>query len=799
MEPSRILIVEDEIIIARELEARLIAMGYEVTAIASSGPEAIEQAGLTKPDLILMDIVIKGDMDGIEAASEIRRIHQIPVIYLTAYTDKKTLERARITEPFGYIVKPFSERELEANIEMALYKHRMETHLRKMERWMTDTVNGHPYAVVAADIDGKITLFNRAAEVITEWDQVEAVGKKLGEILRLMYKSSGKAVPLELAVNTPVVCFADDTVLIDRSNREIPIDNTTSCIRDAEDKPKGTVSVFRDVTDQRHVGLANLNSDVTLATTQAVNVQGMLQLCAESMVRNLDAAFARIWTLDTTLGNTLVLQASAGMYTHLNGTHGKVPVGELKIGRIAQTREPHLTNDVPNDPLISDPEWARAQRMVAFAGYPLLVDNRLVGVLAMFARHTLSDTVLETLGSISRAVAIGIDRKRLEERLAQTAKMEAIGRLAGGVAHDFNNLLMVISGGSEILLGKNDLSPESRNLLEEIAKAGKRAESLTRQLLAFSRKQTVELRVIDLNGLVTGMEKMLKRLVGEDIDLRVELDPDVEIVRVDPGQIEQVLMNLVINSRDAMPQGGKITIETSNTELDDYYEQAHPDAKAGNYVQLAVSDTGCGMSAEVIERIFEPFFTTKDLGKGTGLGLATVFGVVKQLEGSIEVYSELEIGTTFKIYLPRVETESPVGQPPVYLEPMPEGTETILLVEDEGAVRQLCRRVLEGCGYHVVEAGNGLEALEISESFEGPIHLVLTDVVMPGLGGRSFAEQLSKKRSGVPILYMSGYTDDAVIRHGILRAETAFIQKPFTPSALATRVRRILDAEGGKS
>jgi PAS domain S-box-containing protein len=398
-------------------------------------------------------------------------------------------------------------------------------------------------------------------------------------------------------------------------------------------------------------------------------------------------------------------------------------------------------------------------------------------------------------GTFMGALAMVADiteRKLLEDQLLQSQKMEAVGRLAGGIAHDFNNLLGVILGYGDLLLRRID-EPSLRAKLEQIVKAGERASVLTRQLLAFSRKQVLEPRVLDLNSLVTEMDTMLRRLIGEDIHLVTVVDGALGRVRADPGQLEQVLMNLVVNARDAMPAGGRLTIETANVDPDQPYSAEQASVRSGPQVMLAVSDTGSGMDAETRRRIFEPFFTTKRPGQGTGLGLATVYGIVKQSGGHIEVYSELGQGTSFKIYLPRVDQEAEAITA-VTKTPPARGAETVLLVEDEDALRELARQVLEGHGYTVLEARSGVAALELAETHAGPIHLLVTDVVMPQMPGRELAEQLAVRLPALRVLFMSGYAEQAVLRHGVLGEGTAFIQKPFGPDSFLTKVREVLDA-----
>jgi len=385
------------------------------------------------------------------------------------------------------------------------------------------------------------------------------------------------------------------------------------------------------------------------------------------------------------------------------------------------------------------------------------------------------------------------DARKLEEQFRHAQKMEAVGRLAGSVAHDFNNLLSVILSASEMLL--EDLKPVDpiRPEIEAIKRAGDRAAALTRQLLAFSRQQVLAPRVLSVNDVVGEAEKMFHRLLGEDIELVTRCDRGVSLIKADPGQLDQIIMNLAVNARDAMPDGGKLTIETCDAILDQSYATEHFDVVPGAYVMLAMSDTGSGMDKETQARIFEPFFTTKEAGKGTGLGLSTVFGIVKQNGGHIWVYSEPGRGTTFKLYFPKAH-ESEVAPRPITAPTKLEGTETILLVEDQDDVRQIAQQVLRRYGYHVIEAKNAGEALLTCENHARTIHLLLTDVVMPQMSGRQLAERLGKIRADMKVLFMSGYTDNAVVHHGILDSGIAYLQKPLVPDMLARRVREVLDS-----
>ncbi len=458
---------------------------------------------------------------------------------------------------------------------------------------------------------------------------------------------------------------------------------------------------------------------------------------------------------------------------------------EVMAGKILRNREERSV-DAQDNPIvyltIKVPLLDAAGEPTGLLGISRDITDR---VAAAEAERSAAEALRQTEAALRRS----------EEQMRQAQKMEAVGRLAGGVAHDFNNLLSVILSYSNLAI--DDLKPGDplRRDLEEISKASERAAELTRQLLAFSRQQVLQPRVVHLGEIVGAVERMLRRLLGEDVELTLLVAPDLGRVLADPGQLEQVVMNLAVNARDAMPEGGKLTIELSNVELDATYVSAHFGVAAGHYVMLAVSDTGTGMDAATRARIFEPFFTTKEVGKGTGLGLATVFGIVQQSGGHVGVYSEPGRGSTFKVYLPR--TDRTAEDVPAAAKPaLTRGSETVLLVEDEDQVRAVGCAILRRHGYKVLEAANGGEAFLIARDFPDEIHLLLTDVVMPRVSGRKLAEQLAPQRPAMRVLFASGYTDDAIVRHGVLEAGVAFIQKPFKPDALVRKVREVLDARG---
>jgi two-component system, cell cycle sensor histidine kinase and response regulator CckA len=569
----------------------------------------------------------------------------------------------------------------------------------------------------------------------------------------------------------------------------------------------GVLTVVTDLSERKRVEMAlvervrvaALVADVGMALTADQTLRKILQNCCEAMVTNLGASLARIGTLN---GATKVLQleGSAGMYTQIEGVDSTSDA-KFNLALIVGERRPHVTNDLQNDSRAVDPEWARRERMRSFAGYPLLVGGDLVGVMVMYARDPLSDVAIKGLASIADAIAVRIRGKAaeqaniaLEEQLRQSQKMEAVGRLAGGVAHDFNNLLSVVLSYSEMVISDLKTGDPIRGDVEEIYRAGVRAAELTRQLLMFSRQQVIETKVVNLNDLLSGMGKMLGRLVGEDVELTSVPGAALGRVQVDPGSIEQVIMNLAINARDAMPIGGKLTMETANVVLDEEYAGSHLGAKPGSYVMLSVTDTGTGMDKATMAQIFEPFFTTKEKGKGTGLGLSTVFGILQQSGGSIWVYSEPGLGTTFKIYLPRVDAKAEDSRAPKTPTTL-RGSETILLVEDEAQVRDVARGILRRHGYKILEALNAGEALLLCERHVGPIHLLLTDVVMPQWSGPELAKRLVQVRPDMKVLCMSGYTDDAAVRHGVIDAAFAYLQKPITVEGLTRKVRDVLDSK----
>ena len=779
--------------------------------------------------------------------------------------------------------------------------------------------------LLALDLNGRITLVNRYACSVLGWTEDELLGRDWIEtcLPARLRDTLGTTFHNLLGGDLSII----ENPILTKSGEERLIEWRNTLLRDDTGHVVGTFSSGSDITERKRAEeevrhraqLSALGAAVGLALTNTESFTHALGQCAGALVTHLEAAFARIWTLNERDG-VLELQASAGLYTHVNGSHGKVPLGELKIGRIARDRKPHLTNSVIGDAQVDDQEWAQREGMVAFAGHPLIVDDRVVGVMALFARHPLSDAVISALASVADHIALGIERHRgadalriaeermrfalqnanvgiwdmdyttgvhrwsetleaqyglqpgtfggtfeafverihpddrasvletvgkatksgadfstqhrsiwpdgtvrwlsgagrvllgghgepvravgitqditerhtLEEQFQQAQKMEAIGRLAGGVAHDFNNLLTVILGFCELLLADMDPDDARHADLAEIQKAGTRAAGLTRQLLAFSRKQIIEPALLDLNAIVADVRPMLARLIGEDVNVVVGAGRDLAPIKADRGQVEQIVMNLAVNARDAMPKGGTLTIETANVELDDDYAAAHFSAKSGQYVALTVTDTGTGMTPEVQARLFEPFFTTKVVGKGTGLGLATVHGIVMRSGGSVGVYSEVGKGASFKVYFPRADAEAIAARAPAAAAREHAGGETILVVEDADSLREATRRLLRRQGYAVLVAANADEAIKLFDSHPS-IDVLLTDVVMPGASGPELTKRLVERRPALKVIYMSGYTGDAIVQHGVLKPGIAFLHKPFTSDTLGRKIREVLD------
>lgn len=627
--------------------------------------------------------------------------------------------------------------------------------LRQSEERYRDLVENAHDIIYSHDLEGNYTSVNRAGEQITGYTHAESMAMNMRDTVAPEYTGRIREMMRRKLEGDEATSY--EMEILAKNGRRIAVEvNTKLMYQDGV--PVGVQGIARDITE-RKLAQAELNR---LAAAVKQTADSILITDPHGNIEYVNPAFERI----TGYSKEEVL--------------GKNP-RILKSGR--------------TDPAIYSELWETISQGGVWAGQ--LLNRKKDGTL--FNERATISAVFDDSGKIAHFLAVKQDithEIQLEEQLRQSQKMEAIGQLAGGVAHDFNNLLTAINGYSSLALQRIDENHPLRNYLEEIKKAGDRAANLTRQLLAFGRKQILQPSPINLNEVVNDMNKMLRRLIGEDITLIAKLDPLLKKIQADPGQIEQVLVNLVVNARDAMPQGGILTIETASVELDEEYVAKRLGTRPGNYVMLAVSDTGTGMDEQTKARIFDPFFTTKEKGKGTGLGLSTVYGIVKQSGGNIWVYSEPGRGTTFKVYLPQIEAVVTPAEKAKAEVPIPSGTETVLLVEDEDVVRGLARQILEQAGYKVIESSRGREAVRLYSESDRPIDLLLTDVVMPETSGKEVADQLTALNSKLKVLFMSGYTDEAIVHHGVLDSNIEFIQKPFTPAALARKVREVLDANG---
>jgi len=612
-------------------------------------------------------------------------------------------------------------------------------------------------AITSKTLEGIITSWNAGAERIYGYSSKEAIGKP-----------SSMLVPMDCPDETPEIleCLKRgetvdhfETVRLRKDGKEIQVEITISPIRDEMERIVGASTIARDISGRKR------------------REDELSRLAA--LVENSN---------DAIIGKTL-----DGIITHWNS--GAQRIYGYSAAEIIGKSVSILFPSGGSSEIIEMMEKIKGgERVVTSDTIRVRHDGKEIHVALTLSPIKDSGGQVFGVSTVARDVT---ENKRLEAMFRQSQKMEAVGQLAGGVAHDFNNLLGVILGYSELLLDRMSPSDPERKSIEEIQKASERGALLTRQLLAFSRKQVLEPKVLDLNAVVKGMEKMLHRIIGEHMESLVVLNPALGRVRADSGQLEQVILNLVVNARDAMLQGGKLTIETANVQLDAEYAAQHPSTVPGPHVMVSVSDTGCGMDEKTKAHIFEPFFSTKDSGKGTGLGLSTVYGIVKQSEGSIWVYSEVGIGTTFKVYLPRVDMALDIAPASDKFEKPKGGSQTILIVEDDGALLHVAHRSLEERGYAILTAQSPADAINICESHLGPIDLMVTDVVMPGMNGTQLATRLSALRPEMKVLYVSGYTDDTIVRHGVLEPGVAFLQKPFSARTLARKVGEVLSSKEG--
>ncbi|MDB5308239.1 MAG: Blue-light-activated protein [Gemmataceae bacterium] len=647
-------------------------------------------------------------------------------------------------------------------------RRREEAALRESERRFRDTLENARLLAVCLDADGVVTFCNDALLGLTGYRRVEVVGRNWFEVYSPPADRRDAARRYRRTIREGEVAAHSENDILTRDGKPRVVAWSSTVLRDPDGRSVGISMLGEDVTDRKQAEAALRDREQILQTVLTHIPCGVFWKDRDSRYLGCNAQVARDLGLDS-------VAAMVGK----KDKDLPIPLALAELFRAADLQVMLTGEPVLN---LEEPGTRPGGRSVILTSKVPLRDPAgvVVGVLGMYQDIT--------------------DRKRLEDQLRQTQKMEAVGQLAGGIAHDFNNLLTAINGFAELLLEDQLLTDSAREFAADIRTAGLRAADLTRQLLAFSRRQVLEPRVLDLNAAVAETTHLLRRLIGEDVILTTAPAPDLCRVKVDPVQLQQLLINLAVNARDAMPAGGRLAIETRTVSLTAEDVLDAPDAAPGVFGELVVSDTGRGMTAEVRDRIFEPFFTTKEVGKGTGLGLATVYGIVTAHGGHIRVESEPGAGTTFRVYLPRgAESRAAAAPEPLSHRVLPEGTETVLLAEDEPIVLALAARVLRDGGYEVLEARDGEDAIRVAEGHPGLVDILVTDVVMPVRGGRQVAETISLARPGLRVLFMSGYTDDAVVRNGVMHEKVHFLPKPFTPTALLMKVREVLDPDSVRS
>ena len=756
-----ILVVNDVPDSLEPMSLLLQKSGYRVLT-AFDGIDGFQTAQRSLPDLVISDVSMPR-LDGIEMCRLIRShpgLKSTSVLLVSAIRkDSRSVVEGLRAGAVDYLEAPYDPMELVTKVAQLIERKQAETEIREGEDRYRAVAETATDVITTIDGNGVILFINRSVERVFGYPVAEIIGKPvtilLGEVTWQALRSS-----LHKYIQTGkrhLNWEALELIGLHKKGHEVPLE--LSLGEFTMNGRRFLTAIARDISERKR---------------------------AEQDLRKSEERYRE---LVENARDIIYTQDLYGNYTSINKS------AEQLTG---YTREESLKI---NSCQVIAPEYRETARE--------MITRKLKGeaettydleIIAKDGRRVAMEVNTRLIYQNDRPVGVqGIardvtERKQLEVQLRQSQKLEAVGQLAGGVAHDFNNLLTVILGASEMVLRRMDRSDPFYRNVEEIKKAGEHASSLTRQLLAFSRKQVLQPKVIDLNTIVADMGKMLLRLIGEDIELITDLKPSPARVKADPGQIEQVVMNLAVNARDAMPRGGTLIIKTSDVVMDDDLARRYVSIEPGPHIMLTVSDTGHGMDAETQARVFEPFFTTKESGKGTGLGLATVYGIVKQSGGNIWLHSEPGIGTTFKIYLPRIDNVPGSVEPVSEMHSVPEGNETLLLVEDEEQVRRIIKEILEKQGYRVLSAANGEEALKFAEDPRMQIHLLLTDVVMPQISGRELAERLLTIRPQLQVLYMSGYTDDAIVRHGLLEESLNFIQKPFDSISVARKVREVLDS-----
>jgi PAS domain S-box-containing protein len=773
MQPARILVVEDENIVALDIHDRLTTLGYAVAGTASRGEEAVALADSSRPDLVLMDIHLQGAMDGIAAADLIRKRWRIPIVFLTAYSEDATLERAKRTEPFGYILKPFEDREIHSIIAMALYKHAAEERLRQSERRYATTLNSIGDGVIATDPTGRITFLNPVAEAITGWPMAQALGRPLADVFRIINEQSRQPVEDPVARvlrEKAVVTLANHTILIARDGREIPIDDGAAPIFDDAGAIAGTVLVFQDVTERRQ-------KEIALRDSQTRNRQ------------IVETAHEGIWCIDAQSRTSFVNKRMEEILGYKEGEMLGRPLSEFLMPESVADHEVQMQSRSRGRPGHFERPYRHASGewvWMSVSATPQFDESgRFLGSFAMFTDITARKRAEE-------------ERLAMERRLLHSQKLESLGVLAGGIAHDFNNLLTVILGNLELaMMDLPNPSSPARESLREATQATRRAADLTRQMLAYSGRGKFLIQEVDLSELLGEMSQLLKASVSKNVTLQFRSEAPTPKIHADAAQLQQIAMNLVTNASEAIGDHlGSITVCTGVRDWDaaslasSRLEEKPP---PGRYVSLEVSDTGCGMEERVQQRLFEPFFTTKFTGRG--LGMSAVLGVIRGHKGAIMVTSQPNCGSTIRVLFPvgapaEAVTDALASPAPTH-SASTANSGAVLVVDDEKLVLRLAVRMLERAGLRVLGAANGEEAIRIFQTEAANLSCVVMDLTMPGIDGIQASAELRRIRPDIPILLASGFDEHELSQRFAGQGLAGFIQKPYGVDNLAQPVLRL--------
>lgn len=838
MNTKRILVVDDERIVVRDIAESLESKGYSVCGTAMDGRDAIAKAQELKPDLILMDIVLQGEMDGIEAACEIRREMGIPVVFLTAYSQGAVLERAKSAEPLGYLLKPFDDAGLHSVLEIALHKAVTERLVREKGEWFHTTLKCIGDAVISSDPDGRVEFMNDAASMLTGWRNDDATGVPVHDVV--------KFAMIEGSEEFGDTGVREEVILISKDGRRVPVTKSASRIVDSKERVMGYVIVLRDDTFQHEarqqqmqfqLGLewlvkqrteelestnAAMREEIAIRQVAEATLQERLDF--EELIAELSSDLAMRRSADIKPGIDKSLRAIGEFFearravvyllspdgTLLSHAHGWKSEGTPELSRrfldlpcesyfwlisqlsLLQPVPVANVGDLPPS-ASAEKQWLERSGLASALFVPLAHNARLLGFMeigwvssdCLWRQNAIRTVNLAgqlISGAVSR-MAAATASQALQAQLFHSQKVEAIGKLTGGLAHDFNNMLMPILGFSDLLLARPENEPPDRELLLQIQSAAKSAASLAAQLLAFSRKQAIERKVASLNNVVLKMEKMIPRVLGEDICLTTDLEPDLRTSKIDSGQIEQILMNLAVNARAAMPKGGILSIKTANVA-------GAICGMVGQAVLLEVSDNGCGMPPEVMAQAFEPFFTTKG-NQGTGLGLSVVKGIVEQHDGRILLDSKTGRGTKFHIFFPveaaegAVQNDSGHAAETDLLGSQWGQGRSVLIVEDEETVSDFLKTVLKGFGFSVTTAEAGGTAMSAFAQADPAFDLVICDIVLPDANGIDLVRGFLQSKPGLPVIFSTGQSERFL---SVPAGNVQLLQKPYSISELCQKV-----------